>query len=347
MAKRIAICCDGTWNTPNENEGDALSTNVVKMAHSILPCDAHGVDQVIFYDRGVGTNKGADQFLGGAFGIGLSHNIEDAYRFLVDNYVDGDELFFFGFSRGAYTVRSLAGLIRNCGLLKKINADKFHLAYEIYRSREKADKPDGPNAVAFIQKFSRPINKLKFIGVWDTVGALGIPGALSFVGKEFYEFHDVTLSKSVENAYHALALDERRQPFEPSLWEQDATVANQTLEQVWFAGVHSNIGGGYSDCGLSDVTFDWMARKAQACNLALDPDYIKQHIDPKPTGVLRDSMTLFYRVFGKGDRTIPLGAKYRQKIHKSAIDRMNQPDVHYNPANLAAYRKSPEFQQTE
>lgn len=347
MAKRIAICCDGTWNTPDEKEGDTLSTNIVKMAHAIKPRDAKGIEQVIFYDRGVGTSRGTDQLLGGAFGVGLSQNIEDAYRFLVDNYVEGDELFLFGFSRGSYTARSLAGVIRNCGLLKKLHSDKFHTAYEIYRSRKPEDKPDGAGAAAFIKKFSRPIDKIQFIGVWDTVGALGIPGLFNFVGKELFEFHDVTLSKIVVNAYHALALDERRQPFLPTLWEQNANAPNQTLEQVWFAGVHSNIGGGYSECGLSDISFTWMAGKAQACGLELDPEYIKGHIAPNPGGVLRDSLSLFYRVFGRGDRSIPAGGKYKQKIHKSAVDRMNRPSLKYKPDNLVAYRKLPEFQVTE
>ena len=347
MAKRIVICCDGTWNTPDANEGDALSTNVVKMAHAVKPRDDKGVDQVIFYDRGVGTSKGADQLIGGAFGVGLSQNIEDAYRFLVDNYVEGDEMFLFGFSRGAYTARSLAGLIRNCGLLRKLHSDKFHSAYEIYRSRHPDDTPDGPKSVDFIKKFSRQIDKIKFIGVWDTVGALGVPGLFNFVGKELFQFHDVRLSKIVENAYHALALDERRQPFLPTLWEQSDDAVGQTLEQVWFAGVHSNVGGGYSECGLSDVAFLWMARKAQACGLALDEEYIKQHISPNPGGVLRDSMSLFYRVFGRGDRSIPAGAKFRQKVHKSALDRMSKTSAKYKPENLVAYRKTAEFQQTE
>jgi uncharacterized protein (DUF2235 family) len=347
VAKRIVICCDGTWNTPDEQEGDALSTNVVKMAHATRARDDQGVDQVIFYDRGVGTSRGADQFIGGALGVGLSQNIEDAYRFLVDNYVEGDELFLFGFSRGAYTARSLAGLIRNCGLLRKLHSDKFQSAYEIYRSKSPADKPDGTGAVAFIRKFSRPIDKIKFIGVWDTVGALGIPGLFNFLGREHFEFHDVRLSRIVENAFHALALDERRQPFLPTLWEQGEDMPGQTLEQVWFAGVHSNIGGGYSECGLSDVAFTWMAKKAQSCGLALDEEYVSQHISPNPFGVLRDSMSVLYRVLGRGDRAIKAGAQFRQKIHKSALDRMARANARYKPENLQAYKRTAEFQQTE
>ncbi len=171
------------------------------------------------------------------------------------------------------------------------------LTGDIVICRKPEDRPDGPGAAAFIKKFSRPIDKIKFIGVWDTVGALGIPGLFSFVGKELFEFHDVTLSKIVENAYHALALDERRQPFLPTLWEQNAGAVNQTLEQVWFAGVHSNIGGGYSECGLSDIAFTWMAGKAQACDLELDG--IPGH------GVRAASLN---RPLGRGTKAPPRGS---------------------------------------
>jgi uncharacterized protein (DUF2235 family) len=183
--------------------------------------------------------------------------------------------------------------------------------------------------------------------VWDTVGALGIPGIFNFVGKDLYQFHDVKLSRIIENAYHALAIDERRQPFQPALWEQNEDAVGQTLEQVWFAGVHSNVGGGYSECGLSDIAFDWMARKAQACDLALDQDYIKQHIDPKYTGELRNSMTLLYRVFGRGDRAIGTKPEYKEKVHKSAIDRMKSANLKYGPQNLISYQKSPKFELAE
>lgn len=348
MGKRIVICCDGTWNTPDEKEGDALSTNVVKIAHAVRPLDDNEVHQVVYYDRGVGTNWGLDRVAGGAFGIGLSHNIEDAYRFLVDNYVDGDELFFFGFSRGAYTVRSLAGLIRNCGLLKKVYSDKFYSAYEIYRSREEEDKKDSDKSEEFIERYSRKIEKIKFIGVWDTVGSLGIPGVFNFIDKKAHEFHDVTLSRMVENAYHALAIDERRQPFEPTLWEQREDAVDQTLEQVWFVGVHSNIGGGYADCGLSDIAFTWMANKARSCDLALDQEYIDKHIAPNVRGVLRDSLSLFYRMFGKGNRTIPASKKKtNEKVHKSAIERLGIPEMNYRTKNLLAYRESAGFEVAE
>ena len=333
--KRIVICCDGTWNAPDEKEGDALSTNVVKMAHAVCPIDdAAGVHQVVYYHRGVGTNWGADHLVGGALGIGLSNNIEDAYRFLVDNYVNGDELYLFGFSRGAYTARSLAGLIRNCGILKKVDSDKIHRAYEIYRSKGEADAPDAQAAQEFLDQHSKKVDKIKFIGVWDTVGALGIPGLLHFVGKELFEFHDVKLSSIIENAYHALAIDERRQPFQPSLWEKDQADEHQTMEQVWFAGVHSNVGGGYSECGLSDIAFDWMAKKARACGLALDQAYIDRHIKPDCGGQLRDSLTLFYRLFGNGQRSLGGNPKTNEKLHQSVVDRLERNDPRYRPANI-------------
>ena len=139
--KRIVICSDGTWNTADQkNGGEYRPTNVVKMARTISAVSKDGISQVVFYDEGVGADKwGLDRLTGGAFGRGLDKNIEDAYRFLMRNYIKGDEIFLFGFSRGAYTVRSLAGLIRNCGLLKPINADKFKDAYDLYISKSHPD----------------------------------------------------------------------------------------------------------------------------------------------------------------------------------------------------------------
>jgi len=275
MAKKhLIVCCDGTWNTPEQSEnGQICPTNVVKMASALTPLARDGTPQIVFYHDGVGTSSGFDlsHWIGGAFGAGLSKIILDAYRFLVDNYSDGDELYFFGFSRGAYTVRSLAGLVRNCGLLKKIHAEKIPDAYGLYRREDRPAEPDGEEARTFREQFSREVT-IKCIGVWDTVGALGIPDhVLRHLTEQRWQFHDVKLSRIVEHAYHALAIDERREDFRPTLWEQQPDAGNQTLEQVWFAGVHCNVGGGYEESGLSDLAFLWMKAQAETCGLTFDP----------------------------------------------------------------------------
>lgn len=268
--------------------------------------------------------------MGGGFGVGLSKNIEDGYRFLLHNYEDGDELFLFGFSRGAYTARSLAGLIRNCGLLKKIHADRFPEAYQLYRSFDAP--PDSAIASQFRNDYCRQ-PEITFIGVWDTVGALGIPICfLDQLARKKHEFHDVRLSSHVKYAYQALAIDERRKPFVPAIW-QTKPAASQTVEQVWFAGVHSNIGGGYRDTGLSDLSFLWMTEKAHGVGLALDDVFVAEIAQPNHAGVLRDSMTLGYRMLGQYVRPVSATAE-SVSVHPSALRRSNDHTQCYQPKNL-------------
>lgn len=336
MPKRIIICSDGTWNTPDQKDGGAVCpSNVVKMSRAVAAQAPDGTVQVVFYDQGVGTAWGLDRWIGGAFGEGLTKNIEDAYRFLVDNYAQGDEIYLFGFSRGAYTARSTAGMIRNCGVLRKQYAHKFPEAHALYRSKAQDDTPDGKNSVAFRKNFAHEV-RIRFIGVWDTVGALGIPlSGLRFLTRRRHQFHDVQLSRYVDCAYQALAIDEQRKPFAPAIWETKK-VPGQKVEQVWFAGVHTNIGGGYKDSGLSDLTFLWMKEKAEACGLAFDQDYIKSTIHPNACGVLRDSRTGLYKFTPRYVRAIGQGKGSEESIHPSVLERC-QNGGDYPPDNVAAY----------
>ena len=225
----------------------------------------------------------------------------------------------FGFSRGAYTARSLAGLIRNCGLLKKIRADRFPEAYQLYRRFDAP--PDSVIASQFRNDYCRQ-PEITFIGVWDTVGALCIPiGVLDQFVRKKHRFHDVRLSSHVKFAYQALAIDERRKPFVPAIW-QTKQVANQTVEQVWFAGVHSNIGGSYRDTGLSDLSFLWMIEKARDIGLAFDDVFVTEIAHSNHAGVLRDSMTLGYRILGQYVRPICTTAE-SESVHESALRRRN------------------------
>jgi uncharacterized protein (DUF2235 family) len=339
MAKRLIVCCDGTWNTPDQKEdGHICPTNVVKMASAIAPLAPDGTAQIVLYHDGVGASSGLDlsHWAGGAFGVGLSKIIQDGYRFLVDNYTDGDELYFFGFSRGAYAARSLCGLLRNSGLLQKIHADKIPDAYGLYRRADPASLPQGEEATEFRRQFSREV-PIKCVGVWDTVGALGIPDhILRRLTDNLWEFHDVKLSRIVEHAYQALAIDEKREDFQPTLWEQQPDAVNQHLEQVWFAGVHCNVGGGYVDSELSDVAFLWMQQKVAACGLAFDAEFIKTKIQPNPTGVLRDSKTGLFHLRADYIRPIGQGKNAKEYVHQSVIDRSHA-DPAYHPTNLQAY----------
>ncbi|MQG33304.1 MAG: DUF2235 domain-containing protein [SAR202 cluster bacterium] len=215
MAKRIAIFSDGTWNTPEQ----ANPTNVIRLHDVTLAQDSNGTAQAKFYDRGVGADGNKLQrLLGGASGTGLNKNILDGYRFLVDNHEEDDEIFLFGFSRGAYTVRSLVGLIRNCGLLRKEHAGMADAAMKLYRGRRKNSDPYSAAAQDFRDRYSKTTD-IRFLGVWDTVGALGIPlRGLGHLLNWRYKFHDVELSGTVKYAYHAVSVDEKRNAFKPSLW---------------------------------------------------------------------------------------------------------------------------------
>lgn len=377
QSRKLIVCCDGTWNEPYQS---GAPTNVVKMVRAIQPTDADGAAQLVYYHPGVGTGNVLDRFMGGTLGIGLSANVRVAYEFLAANFVDGDKIYLFGFSRGAYTARSLAGLIGVVGgLLEKRDMDLFPFVYDIYRSREyrkalasgtKADIEPAIRALFSARKLGDNLDRLIqailrnrptpvfFIGVWDTVGALGIPlGGLRWIGQRLYDFHDTGLSEGIRFAYHALAIDEKRKSFVPSLWTRpkgrgtEKGARRQTLEQVWFAGSHSNVGGGYPDCGLSDIAFLWMVDQAASARwtndtgqtLAFDTAYLED-ID-QSMGVLRDSSAgLVWRLAGRQDRVVlgppPKDRETCESIHWSAWFRYQCTDKEgfspstYRPDNL-------------
>jgi hypothetical protein len=207
--KRLVICCDGTWNQPDQ----VSPTNVVKVALSLRDRDRAGVVQRIFYNSGVGTGR-FDRLRGGALGFGLSRHVRECYRFLVENYEPGDELYFFGFSRGAFTARSAAGLVRNSGILRREHQNRIGDAFTLYRGRDPLSHPRGTRATLFRRSFSYE-PRVHFMGVWDTVGALGVPilgpGWANVLGRR-WQFHDTDLSTRVDLAYQALAIDEDRGP---------------------------------------------------------------------------------------------------------------------------------------
>ncbi|TFF30400.1 DUF2235 domain-containing protein [Mucilaginibacter psychrotolerans] len=340
--KRIITCSDGTWNKPGDvDEGAYVRTNVQKIFEAICNEDGNGVKQIKYYDEGVGsTGSELRRIIDGATGYGLDENILDAYKFIIWNYEIGDEIYLFGFSRGAYTARSLAGLIRTVGLVKNNDLRLIQQAYDIYRDRNDPDKnPNGKTAEQFRLQYSQPVEvKIKFIGVWDTVGELGIPFMMMH-NKEKYEFHDTTLSSYVDFAYHALAIDEQRKSFEPTLWEQSdkARQAGQTMEQRWFAGVHSNIGGGYADEGLSDITLDWMIKKAAATNLAFEQGYIDGQIKRNKAGTLYDSNKPPFSFIGAHIRELLTNPNANETIDDSVYERMAldfSPEEGYSPENV-------------
>ena len=333
--KRLIICADGTWNAPEDEGADGgSSTNVLKIMRAIKSLDNQGVPQIRYYCQGVGTGNLIDKIKGGAFGTGLSANVIECYRFLANNYNEGDEIFIFGFSRGAFTARSLGGLIGTIGLVHPRRLGKLPDGWAYYRTPEK--QRDTPKARAHLAALGERLVDIpiKCIGVWDTVGSLGIPGTLlnGYRAGDF-QFHNVELGKDVEIALHALAIDERRKNFEPTLWKQGNTPSNRVLEQVWFPGVHSNVGGGYPDQGLSDSALTWMITRLQnLTNLDFDDGYLEQYVKPNAGGTLYDSKGgIPWRWLPELVRAIPLGAVF----HDSVVERKGLPtQPPYRPPNV-------------
>ncbi|SRR5713101_7243336 len=365
MAKRIAVCFDGTWNTPDNksdldhleatdhrndtwfetvNKEAGVETNVCRLYRSIrkIPAATGQMAQIKWYDKGVGTDW-YDRISGGAFGMGLSRKIREGYKFMSDTYEDGDEVFVFGFSRGAYTARSLVGMIRNCGLLpsgslprpQPDDNEELFEAYELYRTRDK--DPDSMRALTFRRRYKARLIDIKFLGVWDTVGALGIPvESFGEFNKEQFEFHDTELSGIVKNAYHAIAVDEHRKPYAATLWDPKTKPA-QTIEQRWFIGAHADVGGGYPSRKLSDLTLRWMQEKAQNCGLELDPGGIPQIADDSWLGSIADSFSdflgglfhLFHTRYYRPVGTAALGSE----IVDTTVPQRAKADVSYRPKN--------------
>ncbi len=447
MAKNLLICFDGTWNkedgegdeasnvwrlfqlaTGTEDAGDtgAHETNRAPQLGQVYEegkgsSSGYDTPQITWYDAGVGTNW-YERFRGGLFGYGLDENIMQGYAALAELYEEGDSIFLCGFSRGAYTARSLAGLMAMCGLvdrdkvraelgaseLEKSDKDTLHTsmqklcqtALELYRD---ADAPNTENPVvqneaqkraAFCAQYTRPV-PIECIAVWDTVKALGLPTALVKylpfgLGERYnearYGFHDASLSPIVRHGYHALALDEHREDFAPVLWTNikedinsnaeyknsldsqkdkknnvsisDRTAMDrerpnlltdgippqkQTIEQRWFCGAHSDVGGGYASRALSDQSLMWMCEKLRACGLLLQDEALLQKdtcshslpSSPPYLAPITDSFRDFYRL------TYPLQSRYIRPVYAenhtvqldpSVIQRMVF-DASYRPKN--------------
>jgi len=305
--KKIAVFCDGTWNKSDQktHQGKPCPTNVVRLLEATTPSQ----DQIVHYVRGVGTEWG-ERLAGGGFGFGISDNIKEAYRFIVNNYCPGDQIYLFGFSRGAFTARSVAGFIHNLGILKREHLQQSGDAYTHYKDRENPDwSPSGSHAIAWRKRYTwsgpedEPARRhVHCLGVWDTVGALGAPfgGPMGWIVEKIFacHFHDHRVSRSVQSAFHALAIDERRWPFRPTLMEfgPERREEQQRFQQAWFPGVHSNVGGGYPDTGLSDAALQWMAARAQERGLLLDLAILNEPpFKPDPQGRLENSQSFLIR----------------------------------------------------
>lgn len=270
MAKNIVVCCDGT-----SNEYGDRNTNVLKL-FSILPKGDPG--QMAFYDPGVGTfsapaaltrtSKAVTKLFGLAFGYGITANIGDAYRFLVEIYEPEDHVYIFGFSRGAYTARAVAAMLHKCGLLERCNENLLPYALKIFKYDRRPHIYNG-----FKRTFSRKC-EVHFLGVWDTVSSVGWiydPLTLQFTMN----------NPIVKNVRHAIAIDERRCFYRQNLWGEGGD--GQDVKQVWFAGAHCDVGGGYpeTESGPSQISLDWMIEEALQKGLVIDEDERARVVPPR------------------------------------------------------------------
>lgn len=360
--RRIAIFLDGTWNETGDN------TNVWRVKSLCSPVDEQGVEQVTYYDVGV------NGLLGGTFGKGLIKNVLDAYSWLIGHYAPGDEIYIFGFSRGAYTARSLAGFIARYGLLipgAPIGISQLYADYQneesrktIWSLRQDRDRRTLKNPSIeeqWMLSYCMPVN-IKMVGVWDTVGALGVPKLpIPGIGSKTLKFIDTGLRKPIEHGFHAVAIDEHRKKFAPTLWtvRQDPDDQNFKAEDVrsllsvqqrWFVGAHANIGGGYHSDLLAQAPLNWIVNEATRLGL-----HFRYPVDIHD-GIYNADIVDSHRFFMGGAYSIfsrrhfrPIGAKpqedsrglhhtINETIDVSVFERYSR-DSAYRPRNLTDWGK--------
>ena len=378
--RRLIVCCDGTGQSPRRLH----PSNVLRLSRAITPVSADGVSQITYYQWGVGSSGFRDRITGGAFGDGLEQNVEHAYRFLVHNYQPGDSIMLFGFSRGAFTARSLAGMIAACGMLRKEHADKIDLAYESFKQFDRKTTP-----AQIKERYSHDV-EVDFLGVWDTVGSMGVPRNRIAEAFQYYSawpfrrewvkrlfskitpqgiktiahhlattvevshielprhqhaFHDAHLSPLVKRAFHALAIDEKRPTYEPTLWIGDIA-SDQVVQQRWFAGAHSDIGGN-GNFAISARPMRWIVGEAmERCGMEVTPEFWREvceqaiaqgKVSQSPEGflgwVLGIGMREERRIVQLSNKTVG--------IHTTAAQMFSDPSIDYSPPNLRRIKFDP------
>ena len=354
---RIVVLCDGTWNSPKLAE----PTHVVKLRDALVNQAAR--DQLVAYFPGVGTEREFDgpvqRFLnkwgGGAFGWGLDGKVKRAYQFIAEahKFTENPEIYLFGFSRGAYTARSVAGMIRKCGIVEDTSPESINAAFKLYRKRGKRNHPDADHIreerVRMSPRYATskkeveargrdvPIVDIAYMGVWDTVGARGIPvavlGPVAALWNLRYRFHDMVLSSLVRSARHAVALDETRKFYRPALWNnldgaeglnEGRTGPLRPYQQLWFVGHHGTVGGSSSEQPLAALAQDWVFRGAG--RLALLEEDALPTCDPDPLCPYERPDGLFFRAWRDGPDS-------RDQLHASVEQRLAG-DPAYRPGSL-------------
>jgi uncharacterized protein (DUF2235 family) len=330
MAKNIVIFSDGT----GQKGGVGSNTNVYKLFNMI---EDRTKRQIAFYDPGLGTDWRL--ISGKIFGSGFSKNISDCYRFLFENYEAGDKVYLFGFSRGAATVRSLSSFIHLFGILPKSRPELIKQAYSIYRKKNPEKRAED-----FKKRHHSMTCKVEFLGVWDTVAALGLPiKTLGFILDKFipHKFHSFKLSDGVKYARHALSINDERKTFHPLIWDQiEGEFAKERMKQVWFAGVHTDIGGGYKRDELSKISLKWMIQEALEKGLIIYDKSKRYKIlmasKSDSNGFMHNEQTgypgkLLKRELRTWDNSKYGQACIHQSVYKRTKNNQNNDDPKYHP----------------
>ncbi|KAK0245372.1 hypothetical protein EDD85DRAFT_873415 [Armillaria nabsnona] len=349
--KRLIVCCDGTWQDGVLTQDRLLYTNTLRLARTITNEDTRSdppIQQIVFYQSGIGSERNLyDEYVDATTGGSLADKVEEAYAFIALNYFPGDEIFLFGFSRGAYTARMVSMFIGAIGLLDRRDMDNFARIFIAYQRLAKSDdeqerqlltdelhaftKPDAHG----LQRVNTPFS-IKCVGVFETVGSLGLPDELSLDLKKatlIFGFPDRVLGGHIERAYHALALNETRRDFDCAKYERarDGLSKGQIFKQCWFGGCHSDIGGGYRDHDLADIALIWMAANVQDM-LSLDMEYLRSVPSPiapwgsqKPHNPRTGLASLFFAT----ERKLPLSVNNitNETIHPSVLEQAELPSA--------------------
>ncbi|MCH9699153.1 MAG: DUF2235 domain-containing protein [Gammaproteobacteria bacterium] len=365
MTKNIVLCSDGTGNKGGYGE----DTNIYKLYKSI---DLHHPQQpqITCYDNGIAAQENQNKYfrvLARAFGFGFKANICDLYEFLARNYDPGDAIYLFGFSRGGATVRALAGMLYACGLVNRYDDQGLEKSSNVLR----ADIAQAMNAYQGIGKDQRQaandfkvtkalhdnqylpngVLPIQFIGVWETVSALGFPKDWSITFDWFFSwldcvtdpiwphrFYDYELNETMHYACQALSIDDERKTFDPMVWNESANRFSGVVEQVWFSGVHSNVGGGYARTGLSDFSMDWMLRRAIDQGLVLKPGvqaWFEANADVYDRLYdSREGIAVYYRYQPRDIARLCSEINGNVKIHNSVLQRIRQNVAGYAPGFL-------------
>lgn len=338
IMKRLIVCCDGTWNTPDqEDNGVPAPTNVFKLYNAITEFDGD-IEQKKYYHVGVGAEGGAlDAVAGGLVGKGVSKNLREAYHWLGFNYDEGDEIYIFGFSRGAFIARCLGGflgrgLLDLRGLPYAEALSRVEIAYRKgYRKKNASVEEWAKDDWMFFHH--RQATPVCFIGVWDTVGALGVPDDLEVLNilerKKNWHFHDTALGNNVKTARHAMAIDEIRSSFCVTRWSN--AHEHPGVQELWFPGCHSDVGGGYAVCDLSNGALLWMMDESEKAGLTFRSG-IKDNIKANPLGVIHNSFKGPFAKLRSRPRNIEaMTTENAALFHSSALDRKKHSPIEFPP----------------